>query len=117
MKTWQVWEADMCEDPQDDAYFGYALVGSYDTEQAAHDAVAGYEEERKRQYRHDQDSLTETINGKQYRDMDLRLVSSEMVGDTLVDKYVYEPKTEYDYTRLWECYPERSVVAPKGETK
>jgi hypothetical protein len=117
MKTWEVWEADMCDDPQDDMYYGAAVVESYATEQAARDAVASYEEERKRQYRQEQDDDTETIGGKQYRCMDLKLISSKWVGDTLVDKYLYEPKTEYDYTRLWERFPERWINVTQGETK
>lgn len=119
VQKWFVWEADMCDDVQDDMYFGPSLVGSYGTEQAAHDAVATYVQERMRQWRQEQDEYTTTISGHVYRVMDLRLVSSVEEGDTTTDTYHYEPKTEYDYTDLWERFPERWVHTEptKGETK
>ena len=108
------------DDPQDEDYCDTFFVASYDTEEAALAAVASYEQECRRQYEQEQDEDTETIGGRVYRSMDLQLVSSEMVGDTLVDKYKYAPKTEYDYERLWERFPEQWVYAMEinqGESK
>ena len=109
MKTYRVLKRYYNDDPQDENYFDIFFVASYDTEEAALDAVAKYEEECKRQYRQMQDEDTETINGREYRSMDLVLVKSVRVGDDTTDTYRYEPKTEYDYERMWECFPEQWV--------
>ena len=111
-------EMHLCDDPY---YQGPpSTVALYAHEQDALAAVASYEQECKRQYEQEQDEDTETIGDRVYRCMDLQIVSSEMVGDTLVDKYKYAPKTEYDYERLWERFPERYVFVMEvnqGESK
>jgi hypothetical protein len=83
----------------DDSFYQAApsLSAIFMSEQSALAYVKEYEEDCKQRFRDNADARRITIDGKQYRRMDL-----EYVGD---NTYKYAPKTEYDYEDLWEKFP------------
>lgn len=103
-----VWEADLCDDVQDDLYYGAALVEIHETKQAALDAVARYEQECIQKYAQEYDEHTVVIDGKEYRWMDLDEGTDDYDAGTRTFKYA--PRKMYDFGYIWERFPERWVA-------
>ena len=97
MKVYSVLEDHLCDDHHYKAH--PHTVALYATKKAAQLAVARYKRECKRKLEKSEDENTRTIDGKEYRSMDLEYVER--------NTYKYVPKDKYDYSDLWERYPQR----------
>jgi len=99
MQVYSVLEDHLC----DDHYYKASphTVAIYATKKAAQLAVARYKRECKRKLEKSEEENTRTIDGVVYRSMDLEYVKC--------NTYRYVPKDKYDYSAMWERYPERWI--------